>query len=45
LAHWCYVETSIENSTDIAIVSGINEGDSVVVSGNTYLADRSEILY
>ena len=45
LAHWCYVETSIENSTDIAIVSGINEGDSVVVSGNTYLADRSEIIY
>ena len=45
LAHWCYVETSIENSTDIAIVSGINEGDSVVVSGNTYLADRSEINY
>lgn len=44
-AHWCYVETSIENSTHIAIISGINEGDSVVVSGNTYLADRSDIIY
>ena len=44
-AHWCYVETSIENSTDIAVLSGIQEGDSVIVTGNTYLADRSEIVY
>ncbi|MBP5365642.1 MAG: efflux RND transporter periplasmic adaptor subunit [Bacteroidales bacterium] len=45
LAEWCYVETSLENSNMIAIESGINEGDSVVVSGNSFLAHNSEIIY
>ncbi|MCQ2973327.1 MAG: efflux RND transporter periplasmic adaptor subunit [Bacteroidales bacterium] len=45
LARWCYVETSIENSDNIAIISGIEAGDSVIVSGNTYLADKTEIIY
>ena len=45
LAEWCYVETSIENSDQIAIETGINEGDSVIVSGNSFLAHNSEIIY
>ena len=43
VAHWHYVETSIENSEMIAIKSGIREGDSVIYSGNTFLADRTVI--
>ena len=42
-AHWNYVETSVENSEMIAIKSGIREGDSVIYSGNTFLADRTVI--
>lgn len=46
LAQWVYVETSIENSESIAIISGeIQEGDTIVVSGNTFLAHNSEIIY
>ena len=41
--HWNYVETSTENSEMIAIKSGIREGDSVIYSGNTFLADRTVI--
>ncbi len=42
-AQWNYVETSTENSEMIAIKSGISEGDSVIYSGNTFLADRTVI--
>ncbi len=42
-AQWVYVETGDENSTNIVIESGINEGDSVVVSGNTFLAHKSKV--
>lgn len=42
-ASWCYVNTADENSDHIVITKGINEGDSVIVSGNTYLAHNSEI--
>ena len=43
VAHWNYVETSIENSDLIAVKSGIREGDSVIYTGNTFLADRTVI--
>lgn len=43
VAHWHYVETSIENSDLIAVKSGISEGDSVIFTGNTFLADRTVI--
>lgn len=42
-AQWVYVETGNENSTNIVIEDGIAEGDSVVVSGNAFLAHRSKI--
>ena len=42
-AQWVYVETGDENSTNIVIESGINEGDSVVVSGNAFLAHKSKV--
>lgn len=45
-AKWCYVDTSIENSELIAITGkDIQEGDTVVVSGNTFLAHDSKINY
>lgn len=45
-AQWCYVETSIENSEMVAIeCNDIQEGDTIVVSGNTFLAHNSEINY
>lgn len=42
-AQWVYIEKGAENSTNIVIESGINEGDSVVVSGNTFLAHKSKV--
>lgn len=46
LAQWVYVETSIENSESIAIISSeLQDGDTIVVSGNTFLAHKSEIIY
>lgn len=44
-ACWNYVELGVENSDNVAIVSGISAGDSVIVSGNTFLADHSVINY
>jgi len=44
LAQWHYVETSIENSEYIAISSSeIAEGDSVIITGNTFLAHNSKV--
>lgn len=43
IAQWNYVETAAENTHSIVIVSGLNEGDSVIVSGNTDLAHQSDI--
>lgn len=45
-AQWVYVETTKENSESVAIVcEDIQEGDTIVVSGNTFLAHNSEIIY
>lgn len=44
LAQWHYVETTVENSEYVAInCSEIAEGDSVIVTGNTFLAHNSKI--
>ncbi|MCF0190357.1 MAG: efflux RND transporter periplasmic adaptor subunit [Marinilabiliaceae bacterium] len=46
LAQWCYVDRSIENSDMVAITSpDIQDGDTIVVTGNTFLAHNSEINY
>ncbi len=42
-AQWVYVETKHENSTHVAITDGLNVGDSVIVSGNVFLAHKSKI--
>ena len=44
VAHWNYVEVAGENSSEFAISDGISEGDSVIYDGNTFLADRTEII-
>jgi len=44
-ANWHYVELGVENSEYIAIASGIQPGDSVIVTGNTFLADHTAIKY
>lgn len=43
-AQWCYVETSLTNSEMTAVLTGINEGDSVIVTGNEFLAHNSRIV-
>ncbi len=42
-AIWKYVETGVENSTEIIIKSGVKEGDQVIVSGNENLAHKSKV--
>lgn len=42
-ALWNYVETAEENTHSIVVTSGLNEGDSVIVSGNIDLAHESDI--
>ena len=37
LSVWNYVEQGDDNSTDVIINSGLNEGDTVIVSGNANL--------
>ncbi len=44
-ASWHYVELGMENSESVAITSGIQPGDSVIISGNTFLADHTAIKY
>lgn len=45
-AQWCYVDVSVENSEFVAIESNdIQEGDTIVVSGNIFLAHNSNINY
>ncbi|MCQ2973496.1 MAG: efflux RND transporter periplasmic adaptor subunit [Bacteroidales bacterium] len=43
-AWWHYVTTGYENFERIVILDGIQEGDSVIVSDNINLADRSDIV-
>ena len=42
-ALWNYVETGKENSSEVVILKGIQEGDQVIVSGNLNLADRTKV--
>ena len=42
-AEWRYVTTTHESDTRFAISEGVEEGDSVIVAGNTDLAHNSEI--
>jgi len=44
LANWVYVETGMENSTDVCITDGsIKQGDEVIVSNNLNLAHESPV--
>lgn len=42
-AQWHYVTTGAENIDSYEITSGLAEGDTVIVSGNTNLAHRSPV--
>ncbi len=43
MAQWHYVECGSENSTETVILSGIESGDSVIVSGNNDLVHKARI--
>lgn len=43
-ALWNYVETSLENSSEIVITSGIEEGDKVIIEGNLNLAHETKVI-
>ncbi|WP_298487562.1 efflux RND transporter periplasmic adaptor subunit [uncultured Maribacter sp.] len=43
LAKWNYVETGLENATDVVILKGIKEKDTVIVVGNSHLADDTPV--
>lgn len=43
-AKWKYVTTHIENSELIAIKDGLAEGDTIITSGNTFLAHNTDIV-
>jgi RND family efflux transporter MFP subunit len=42
-AKWNYVETGLENATDIVILKGIKESDTIITVGNTHLADGTSV--
>ena len=43
LAKWNYVETRSENSTHYLISKGLNDGDTIITSGNLYLTHDAPI--
>ncbi|MFT3737653.1 MAG: efflux RND transporter periplasmic adaptor subunit [Breznakibacter sp.] len=42
-AMWHYVQTGLENSTDVTIIEGLKAGDEVIVSNNLNLAHESPV--
>ena len=42
-AYWNYVQTGLENSTDYVVTEGLNEGDSVIYSGNLNLSHEVQV--
>jgi len=42
-AQWVYVDTGYENATGYVVTSGLNEGDSVIYSGNINLAHETPV--
>ncbi len=43
LAKWNYVETGLDNGIDLEILSGINEGDHVIISNNLQLGHDARV--
>jgi|LSQX01.1.fsa_nt_gb RND family efflux transporter MFP subunit len=43
-AIWTYVETSHENSTNVAVTDGLEEGMEVIVENNINLAHEAEVV-
>jgi len=42
-AFWNYVETAQENSAEIVIIKGIEEGEKVIIEGNLNLAHETKV--
>ena len=42
-AKWKYVEVGLDNGVDIEILSGLNDGDQVIVSENLQLAHDAQV--
>lgn len=42
-AYWNYVTTALENSDTYSLADGLQEGDTVIVTGNVNLAHESEV--
>lgn len=42
-AYWNYVQTGLENSTVYVITEGLNQGDSVIYSGNLNLSHEAPV--
>ena len=43
-AYWNYVETGLENSTGVVIISGLQAGDSIIYEGNLNLAHEAPVV-
>lgn len=42
-AQWNYVQTGLENATSYSIIEGLQEGDTVIVTGNLNLAHETTV--
>lgn len=42
-AQWNYVHTALENATCYSIADGLQEGDTIIVTGNVNLAHEAEV--
>lgn len=43
LAKWKYVEIGLDNGVDLEILSGVNDGDQVIISENLQLAHDAQV--
>ena len=43
-AHWTYVTTEMENSSEVSISSGLKEGDEVIYMNNLGLSHESDVV-
>lgn len=42
-AKWNYVQTGLENADSYSVVDGLNEGDTIIVTGNVNLAHEAPV--
>lgn len=42
-AQWNYIQTGLENAESYSVVDGLNEGDTVIVTGNVNLAHEAPV--